>query len=415
MNPFSSLKNWLPDFTDLRRLLLNPSVDDQALEATLAAARQRQPLPVIWLLGKTQAGKTAIVQALTGSPLAEIGTGFRPCTRTARFYDYPEDAPVVRFLDTRGLGERAYDPDEDIQYCESQAHLVLGVMKAMDLEQEAVTRVLRQVRGRHPTWPVVIAQTGLNEGYPPGQGHVLPYPFDQDDWPSRIPADLGRALVAQRATLGTLPGSGPSRWVPIDLTLPEDGLEPTDYGLAALWAAIGAVTADDLRARLGADADVHDLFARTAHPHIVGHALAAAAVGALPAVGLAGVPAIQAKLLHSLAAIYQVPWNGRQIAEFLGFLGTGIGIAYLARLLGRELFKLVPYLGQSLGAVYAATASGAVTFALGKAACYYLRAVRLGERIDATTLRAIYTHALTSGVAMLQSERREGLPDQVTP
>jgi uncharacterized protein (DUF697 family) len=128
-------------------------------------------------------------------------------------------------------------------------------------------------------------------------------------------------------------------------------------------------------------------------------------------VGLAGVPAIQAKLLHSLAAIYQVPWKGRQIAEFLGSLGTGIGIAYLARLLGRELFKLVPYLGQSLGAVYAATASGAVTFALGKAACYYLRAVRLGERIDATTLRAIYTHALTSGVAMLQSERREGLPD----
>jgi uncharacterized protein (DUF697 family) len=415
MNPFTSLKHWLPDFTDLRRILLNPSIDDEALEAALAAARQRQPLPVIWLLGKTQAGKTAIVQALTGSPLAEIGTGFRPCTRTARFYDYPAEAPVVRFLDTRGLGERAYDPDEDIQYCESQAHLVLGVIKAMDLAQEPVTRVLGQVRARHPTWPVVIAQTGLNEGYPPGQGHVLPYPFDQEDWPSRLPADLGRALIAQRETLSRLPGAGPPRWVPIDLTLSEDGLPPSDYGLAALWAAIGAVTAGDLRARLGADAEVHDLFARAAHPHIVGHALAAAAVGALPAVGLAGVPAIQAKLLHSLAAIYQVPWNGRQIAELLGFLGSGIGIAYLARLLGRELFKLVPYLGQSLGAVYAATASGAVTFALGKAACYYLRAVRLGERIDSTTLRTIYTHALTSGVAMLQSERRKGPPDQVAP
>ncbi len=78
MNPLPSFKHWLPDFTALRTLLLNPSVDDQELEATLEAARQRQPLPVIWLLGKTQAGKTAIVQALTGSPLTEIGSGFRP-------------------------------------------------------------------------------------------------------------------------------------------------------------------------------------------------------------------------------------------------------------------------------------------------------------------------------------------------
>jgi len=249
-----------------------------------------------------------------------------------------------------------------------------------------------------------------NEGYPPGQGHVLPYPFDQEDWPSRLPADLTRALVAQRATLGTLPGSGPSRWVPIDLTLPEDGLEPTDYGLAALWAAIGEVTAGDLWARLGADAGVHDLFARAAHPHIVGHALAAAGVGALPAVGLAGVPAIQAKLLHSLAAIYQVPWNGRQIAELLGFLGTGIGIGYLARLLGWELVKLVPYLGQTLGALYGATTSGATTYALGKAVCYYFRTVRLGERLDLATLRAIYAQALTQGIALIKRDWKEGRP-----
>jgi len=410
MNPYPFFKRWLPDFTALSRLLLNPGVDDKELEAALMAAKQRQPLPVIWLLGKTQAGKTSIVQALTGSPLAEIGTGFRPCTRTARFYDYPAEAPVVRFLDTPGLGERAYDPAEDIHYCESQAHLVLGVMKAMDLTQDAVTAVLRRVRDRHPSWPVVIAQTGLNEGYPAGQGHVMPYPYDQEDWSSRIPIPLARALTTQRETLNPLPGSGPQRWVPIDLTLAEDGLEPTDYGLAALWAAIGEVTAGDLRTRLGADTEVHDLFARTAHPHIVGHALAAAGVGALPAVGLAGVPAIQAKLLHSLAAIYQVPWNGRQIAELLGFLGTGIGIGYLARLFGRELVKLVPYFGQTLGAVYGATTSGATTYALGKAVCYYFGAVRRGERLDSATLRAIYAQALTQGIALIKGDWKEGLP-----
>jgi uncharacterized protein (DUF697 family) len=409
MKIFPLLERWLQNFETLRRLLLNPSVNDEELEASLAAARQRQPLPVIWLLGKTQAGKTSIIQGLTGSPLAEIGTGFRPCTRASRFYDYPAEAPVVRFLDTRGLGERAYDPDEDIHYCESQAHLVLVVMKALDLDQGAILTVLPTVRARHPTWPVIIAQSGLSEGYPPGQGHVLPYPYDQEGWPASVPTDLARALISQRETLGPLPGAGPLRWVPIDLTQPGDGLEPADYGLAALWTAIDAVTTSDLHTRLNADAEVRDVFARTAHPHIVGYALAAAGVGAwpTPAVGLVGVPAVQAKLLHSLSEIYQVPWDGRQVAEFLGFLGTGIGIGYLARLLGRELLKGVPVLGQTVGVAYGASVSGATTYALGKAACYYFHTVHRGERLDSATLRAIYGQAIKSGLALIQREQRE--------
>lgn len=414
MKIFPFLERWLPNFETLRRLLLNPGVNNEELEASLAAARQRQPLPVIWLLGKTQAGKTSIIQGLTGSPLAEIGNGFRPCTRASRFYDYPAEAPLVRFLDTRGLGERAYDPDEDIHYCESQAHLVLVVMKAMDLDQGAILTVLRRVRARHPNWPVIIAQSGLSEGYPPGQGHALPYPYGQEGWPARVPTDLARALTRQRETLGPLAGAGPLRWVPIDLTQPGDGLEPADYGLAALWTAIDAVTTSDLRKRLNADAEVRDVFARAAHPHIVGHALAAAGIGAwpTPAVGLVGVPAVQAKLLHSLAAIYQVPWDGRQVAEFLGFLGTGIGIGYLTRLLGRELLKGVPVLGQTLGVAYGASVSGATTFALGKAACYYFHTVHLGERLDSATLRTIYGQAIKTGLALIQREQREAKAPQ---
>lgn len=75
----------------------------------------------------------------------------------------------------------------------------------------------------------------------------------------------------------------------------------------------------------------------------------------------------------------------------------------------------MPYLGQTLGAVYGATTSGAVTFALGKAACYYFRAVRLGEGIDAATLRAIYARALTTGVALIQRERQERPPQEMGP
>ena len=397
-------KPWSRDWGDLRRLLLEPRVADRALDEALRAARERAPLPVIWLLGKAQAGKTSIIHAMTGSPNAEIGNGFQPCTRTARFYDFPAAAPVVRFLDTRGLGEVAYEPGEDIRYCETQAHLVLAVMKATDLAQGAVFEVLRTVRRRHPQWPVIIAQTGLHEGYPPDTGHCLPYPFAHQPWPTTVPHDLTRALLAQRDALGRLPGDIAPRWVPIDLTLPEDGLEPSHYGLDALWEAIGEVSTTGLHALLSGDAGVRDTFARAAHPHIVGYAMTAAGVGALPVVDLVAVPAVQAKLLHSLAAIYGQGWRRRQVTEFLGLLGVGVGVSYVGRMLGRGLVKLVPALGQTMGALWGATASGATTYALGKAACYYFGTRRLGQKIDATTLRQVYAQALASGALLLAAD-----------
>jgi uncharacterized protein (DUF697 family) len=400
----SDSRPWREDWRRLRQLLLNPTVDDQALESALRSARARQPVPVVWLLGKAQSGKTSIIRALTDSPNAEIGNGFRPCTRTARLYDFPAEAPVVRFLDTRGLGEVAYDPAEDIRFCEAQAHLVLGVVKATDLGQDAVFEVLRAVRGRHPQWSVLIAQTGLHEGYPPGSGHILPYPFDQQPWPTAVPNDLTRALLAQRDGLGRLPGAAVPLWVPIDLTLPEDGLEPANYGLDALWAAIGEVSTLDLKARLRGDPGMRDTLARTAHPHIVGYALAATGVGALPVVDLVAVPAIQAKLLHSLAGLYGQGWTRREVSEFLGLLGLGVGVGYAARLVGRALVKLVPYLGQTLGAVWGATASGATTYALGKAAGYYFGTRRVGERIDAAELRRVYAAALASGTNLIKTD-----------
>ena len=389
----------------LSEALLNPRVDDRTLESTLATARERAPVPLIWLIGKTQSGKTSIIRALTGSPAAEIGNGFQPCTRTSRIYDFPATVPVVRFLDTRGLGEVDYDPEDDIRFGESQAHLLLAVMGAGDPDQDAVLDVVRAVRRRHPEWPLVIAQTTLHALYLPDFEHPQPYPFDAEPWPASLPSDLTRALRAQRDRAGDLPGRAPVRWVPVDLTLPEDGYAPADYGLEALWEAIDTLSALPLRHLLGRDPDVLDLFERAAHPHIVGYALAAAGVGALPLVDLAGVPAIQAKMLQSLAALHAQTWDRRTILEFLGLLGTSIGIAYGTRMAGRTLVKLVPYLGQTLGAVWGASASGATTFALGKAAAYYLRRRNLGLSTEARALRRVFADQITQGAKLLRDSR----------
>src|SRR5581483_8551740 len=79
---------------------------DEAVREQLERVRARLPVPVLWLFGRTQSGKTSIIKYLTGAERAEIGNGFRPCTRFSQRYFFPtEEAPLVEFLDTRGLDE----------------------------------------------------------------------------------------------------------------------------------------------------------------------------------------------------------------------------------------------------------------------------------------------------------------------
>jgi predicted GTPase len=209
-------------------------------------AKALQTAPIIWLLGKTGAGKTSIIKELTGADRAKIGEGFSPCTRTASVFDFPDGAPLVRFLDTRGLEEAGYDASEDVAFCANQAHFILVALRAMDPDQWSVVKVVRAARLRHPDWPVVVAQTALHQGYPLKANHAVPYPFASSD--DSIPADLRAAISYQRNLFADLPGEGPVLFVALDFTLPEDGYTPVDYGLAELWDAIVGVAPHALAA-----------------------------------------------------------------------------------------------------------------------------------------------------------------------
>ncbi len=95
--------------------LFSASARESRLQEYLERLRQQMPVPVFWLLGKTQSGKTSLIRSLTGAESAEIGKGFQPCTRFSRQYQFPlREAPLLTFLDTRGLDEPGYDPAEDL-------------------------------------------------------------------------------------------------------------------------------------------------------------------------------------------------------------------------------------------------------------------------------------------------------------
>ncbi|HXH02900.1 MAG TPA: hypothetical protein VNN09_06205 [Candidatus Competibacteraceae bacterium] len=385
---------WNPDlWRRLSRLILSPKPDDAGLEERLAALRAELPVPVFWLLGKSQSGKTALIRALTGREDAEIGNGWEPCTGHSRLYDFPDGTPpILRFLDTRGLGEVDYDPAADLALFGRQAHLLIVVARALDPAQESVLAALAHIRKARPQWPLLVVQSCLHHGYPsPASEHLLPYPYHQDPLPPQVPPDLARALLAQRRLFAGYD----ARFVAVDFTQPEDGYIPQHYGLEALWAAIEAALPLGLRALLESHAQLGDAYARAAHPHIVAYALLAGAAELIPVPGasLPLVLAVQAKLCQSLASLYGQPLN-RRLAE----IGTALGSGWLLRLGGRQLMKLVP----AYGTAVAALASAATSYALGRVLCRYLDGLRRGSAPEAERLAAWYAEELERGRALLR-------------
>jgi uncharacterized protein (DUF697 family) len=352
-------------------------------------------VPVFWLLGKAQTGKTSLIRALTGSPRAEIGNGFKACTRTAQLYDFPnEDECFLRFLDTRGLGEADYDPSDDIRMFEDQAHLLIVVIKATDHAPQSLLSPLKAIRKSHPKWPLIVLQTSLHELYAPGAQHILPYPFDVFPFPEQVPAGLARSLSAQREWFEDYN----ARFVPVDFTLPEDGLPPEHYGLESLWSAIEEVLPLGLRAMLAQSPDarqpLRDAYFRACQPHVISYSAACGIVAAgvfVPLVDMPLVLGIQLKLLHTIASIYGQQLNPQRVAEILSTIGAGL----IARQGGRELLKFIPIPG--LGSAAAALYAAASTYALGCTLCAYFSYALDGDVPDPKVLKTLYQEQLDEG------------------
>ena len=389
--------------------IMKPTIPEAELSARLKEASQRLPTPVFWMLGKAQSGKTSIIHALTGSTLAEIGNGFKPCTLSAGFFDFPCSPPaLVRFLDTRGLAETGYNPTDDIGWCGQQAHLLIVVVKAMDHQQDCVVKAVREIRKQRPDWPVIVAQTTLHEGYASREmEHVTPYPCDSVPFDAGVPSDLTRSLLKQRELFA---GLG-DHYAPLDFTLEEDGYKPLDYGIEKLWNAIEETFPLGLLALFRQSEQRHllnDDYARKAHPHIISFAIAAGLAAAIPipAASLATTVAVQAKLFHSIASIYGLPLTAKSVTEVSGAAGIGV----LVGMGGRELAKLVPGYGQTAALGVAGLYSSAVTYALGRVFCLYFAGMLRGHAFSAKILHSLYREEFKRGRAILpNSLERKGI------
>ena len=332
-------------------------------------------VPVIWLLGKTQSGKTSIVAEITGQDHAEVGSGFAPKTRTSRLYDFPAEAPVLRFLDTRGLGDVAdYDPKDDIAFAATAAHVILAVVRADDTHVGEIVAVAKQARAKHPDWPVIVAQTTLHNLYPKNTAHLQPYPFtgtDADFDLTGVPRPLLRALATQRGAFAGLPGKGRVMFVPLDFTQAEHGLPPADYGADALFAALEAVGGEVIAGLAERRRGSRDARART---HLVlPWSFAAAAANAVPAPVIGGIASagMQGMLIRALARRYGIPVDRDLWREFASAMGSGFALSFGGGWAAQQVLKL----GLGWGTAATAAWTFAITWGIGEAGIYYF-----GER-----------------------------------
>ena len=356
--------------------VINPPSDDELKKAWQQRDLQ---LPVIWMVGKTGAGKSSIVQQLTGHSRAAIGNGFMPCTRDSSYFDYPEERPILRFLDTRGLGDVDYDPDADLEALGDSSHALLVVCRIRDAEQSAILNALKRIckSARHIGHSAIIAvHTGADE-------------LDDEH-------DRRRAVETKQAELEAVWGKS------IDYCLTGFGERSdgnlNDLGADRLRDLIGEKVPELslwLQRRIHRDAEQENF--DQLKTEVLWYASTAAASDAVPVVGLVSVPAIQGKMLHSLSRRYGIRWNTRNFSEFSAALGTSFAFRYATSLAARQLAKLVPGYGQLAGGAFAVSVSYASTYALGRAACSYLYHKKTAAEIDDRALQSVYQDALKRG------------------
>lgn len=354
--------------------------------------RERIPVPVFWLFGKTQSGKTSIVRYLTGAEEAAIGNGFRPCTKTSQEYPFPnDDLPVMRFLDTRGLGEPGYDPTEDVAAFGEKAHLLLVTCRIQDFAHGNMREALRAVRRQQPSRPVVLALTCLHELLLPA-AHPQPYPFDPlgsavgepPVMADTVPTEVREALLGQAREFQGLF----DRIVPVDLTKPEEGFPEPNYGGDALKQAILSLLPkayqESMLQTAELAAQLRESHLRKAMPIILVHSSMAASAGALPIpfVDLLMIPGVQMRMVHELGKAYGQPMTSARFLE----LATSLGVGLLARQAIRQAVKFIPFVGSAAGAALAWSS----TYALGRAYCEYLQLIHDGHIPKADTIRNLY-------------------------
>lgn len=323
-------------------------------------------IPTIWLLGKTGAGKSSFTKNLTGYAHIPIGMGFMPCTQTMDEYLFPETEPLLKVLDTRGLGEAGYDFSEDVKIASEISDLIVVVAKLDEPNQSDVLAALKGAEKFGVSDNLVVLHTGESN--------------DSND-------QTQRALRHNQAQFDSV-WHGDINHVRVDLyDSNHAGHGEIEKALASVLPSIALLIEEQKRD--GLEAEKLALI----HPLILRYSGLSGAAGAMPVIGSVSALAAQGAMIKAIADHHEIEWSNQTLLEFFSALGLSFALTQAASLGSRSLLSTVPIAGSALSGMLAF----ATNYGLGRVADYYFFRKKNGIETSEKELQDLYKEMFTTG------------------
>lgn len=336
--------------------------------------------PKLMFLGRRGAGKSSLVNALCGEPVATIGsvlseTG-RPSWYTARTHKGD-----LRLLDTRGIGDRTRPEASNFQHAldeiraaltEDWPDAILFLCKAKDVDSHIAEDLanIREVRRfllekhRYDA-PVVAIVTQVDELDPKRVEPPYDNPVKQEN--------IRTAVATLDDALSEL-GIGLAKVIPVSAYAEFDAAGKRIYdnywNIDVLVEYLVEVLPRSAQVQMARLSRVRAVQAKTARKMSAAAAALAGGIAAtpIPVADILPITATQVGLITGIAYL-----SGRELSkdaakEFLVALGANLGAAFALRELARAVGKIaLPVAGEFLSAGVAA----AGTWGIGEAAIAY--------------------------------------------